>query len=725
MAFDFESALLSDYRPDLGVVADYFLRLKTAAPTDPPDVTGMLEGQFAVPIPELLQHLAKMVKNEFDTIYAYTVYGQTLRGMARDDIVEHFQDHVDDELEHANFLLRRMAVLGGGANVPEIDPPHPSTDPCDIIKTMLRMEQESIADWRTLVAMSAGNPMRIKAEEYMVKEQEHADDLWQLLPAVASPELMAIKTSSKADREAGRASAERAAAARFERYRYTRSERSGDLVGRIAGAVLGGSTHALHKKAPVSVGAAAVGQHVGGKIGREIGRRIDAERFAKEGSVFSENTNWPSGDPADAIVNRWIGHGNFDRARSRTIEAELAWGSQGQRTKGSMAAKMAMALKRAFDEMAVSNPNVAMAGGDQQGVVSGTGMTVPAAVTSDDEPVVQSPQPQAPMPTQAPLTDPALSSFVDAERAGTIAELQQQAAYYKQMADQAQQTAESMGQQLQSVQQQAGELEQQVQQSQAQIQQSMQQAQQIQQQAMQTAQAAQQIAAQSQVAHLQAVNDAMLHRQLSENMRAAVAKMKADIQTVLTNDPTQGIEMQLGGQTAPTAGPEVQPGGPAANAPDQELPPDATSPNGDTAPQGAASSNGGPAMEGAAPSGGVKTSGARFDQIKETLKRELKERGPYMAVGGALGAGVTALGRPHSVKTKKDLEAAEAKGGTATSDLNVAKQKIRHAMAEYVDKHPIAGSALIGIAAANTAGAVGPTARKAIAGYLKHRKDKR
>jgi hypothetical protein len=407
------------------------------------------------------------------------------------------------------------------------------------------------------------------------------------------------------------------------------------------------------------------------------------------------------------------------------MEAELAWGSQGQRTKGSMAAKMAMALKRAFDEMAVSNPNVAMAGGDQQGVVSGTGMTVPAAVTSDDEPVVQSPQPQAPMPTQAPLTDPALSSFVAAERAGTIAELQQQAAYYKQMADQAQQAAESMGQQLQSVQQQTGELEQQVQQSQAQIQQSMQQAQQIQQQAMQTAQAAQQIAAQSQVAHLQAVNDAMLHRQLSENMRAAVAKMKADIQTALMNDPTQGIEMQLGGQAVPTAGPEVQPGGPAANAPDQELPPDATSPNGDTAPQGAASSNGGPAMEGAAPSGGVKTSGARFDQIKETLKRELKERGPYMAVGGALGAGVTALGRPHSVKTKKDLEAAEAKGGTATSDLNVAKQKIRHAMAEYVDKHPIAGSALIGIAAANTAGAVGPTARKAIAGYLKHRKDKR
>jgi bacterioferritin len=789
MAFDFERALLEDARPELGVVADYFIRLKTAAPTDPPDTTGALEGQFAVPVPQVLQHLAKMVKNEFDTIYAYTVYSQTLRGMMRDELVEHFQEHAEEELEHANFLLRRMAVLGGGANVPEVDPPHPSTDPCDIIKTMLRMEQESIADWQILIKMCGDNPMRIKAEEYLAAEQEHADDLWQLLKPIASPESMVAKTAvsrkwlreavesakvpaqrlkqfadrqafrsvrlreanpssifeygsptnkadwvagradaalakikkaSKEDRKAGRESAERATAARFERERHSGGERSGDLVGRIAGAVLGGATHKLHKNAPASVGAAAVGQHVGGKVGREVGRRIDAARFEKQSAVFGEHTEWPSGDPADAKINSWVGQGNFDRTTSRVPEAELAWRSQGQQTKSASAHKMAAALKRAFDEMSGGNANAAMAGGSQQGSTGGTGATTMAGGPQAEESGSEQQPVAAPMPQQAPLTDPALSSFMGAERAGTMAELQQQAAYYKQLADQSQQAAESTGQQLQAVQQQAGDLQQQVQMTQQQIDQSMQQAQQIQQQAMATAQSAQQIAAQSQQAHLQAVNESMLHKQMSEQMRASVAQMKANIQSALMQDPTQGVEMQLGGQPAgPTAGPEVQPGGPAAGAPAQELPPGAAPPDGEAPPQQMSDgASGAPAMDGAVPAGELKTSGAKI----QALKHELKKRAPYMAAGGAVGAGLTALGRPHSEKTKRDVEKAEAKGGGPVGDLSVAKHKIRHALAEYVDKHPVAGSALMGAAAANVAGSVGPTVKNVAQGYLKHRK---
>ncbi len=720
MAFDFERALLEDARPELGVVADYFIRLKTAAPTDPPDTTGALEGQFAVPVPQVLQHLAKMVKNEFDTIYAYTVYSQTLRGMMRDELVEHFQEHAEEELEHANFLLRRMAVLGGGANVPEVDPPHPSTDPCDIIKTMLRMEQESIADWQILIKMCGDNPMRIKAEEYLAAEQEHADDLWQLMPPVADPVAMVAKQAEKEEHDKGRASAEQGLARKFRVEKGTRGERSGDLVGRIVGAVLGGATHKMHKNAPASVGAAALGQHVGGKVGQEIGRRIDASRFEKESAVIGEHTDWPSGDPADAMVQRMIGQGNFDRVASREPEAKVAWNSQGQRTKSAMVRKMAGALKRAFDEMAGGNANAAMAGGSQQGATGGTGATTMAGGPQAEESGSEQQPVAAPMPPQAPLTDPSLTSFLGAERAGTMAELQQQAAYYKQLADQSQQAAESTGQQLQAVQQQAGDLQQQVQMTQQQIDQSMQQAQQIQQQAMATAQSAQQIAAQSQQAHLQAVNESMLHKQMSEQMRASVAQMKANIQSALMQDPTQGVEMQLGGQPAgPTAGPEVQPGGPAAGAPAQELPPGAAPPDGEAPPQQMSDgASGAPAMDGAVPSGELKTSGAKI----QALKHELKKRAPYMAAGGAVGAGLTALGRPHSEKTKRDVEKAEAKGGGPVGDLSVAKHKIRHALAEYVDKHPVAGSALMGAAAANVAGSVGPTVKNVAQGYLKHRK---
>lgn len=822
MAFDFERALLEDAGPELGVVADYFLRLKHAAPTDPPDVTGALEGQFAVPVAKVLQLLAELVKNEMETVYAYTVYGQTLRDLAHDSIADHFEDHAGEEMDHAQFLLKRMAVLGGAANVPDLAAPHPSTDPCDIIQTMIRMEQEGIAGWHKLLSIVGDNPMRIKAEEYMAAEQEHLDDLWQLLKPMADPAAMVakqafavtregheldarvlrmreqqaiekmrmlqdegimgyrregggtnmgsfgkslstpvgditdnprhlayaarmheagrnawnpfggiltphdmeegggalqygkIKKASSEEHEKGRASAEQSLARKFHVEKGTRGERSGDLVGRIAGAVLGGSTHALHKNPVASVGAAALGQHIGGKVGREVGRAADERRFEKKSAVFSEGTIEPSGDPADRMIQQMIGRGNFDRVEHREPEARMAWNSQGLKT------KMASALKRAFDEMAGQNPNAAMAASmvPQQGEETGVEQhgALPAA------------PPQAPL-----LSDPALSSFLAADRAGTNAELQQQAAYYKQLADQAQMAADSTGQQLQQVQQQASDLQQQVMMTQQQIDQSMQQAQQIQQQAMATAQSAQQIAAQSQQAHLQAVNESMLHKQMSEQMRAGVMQMKANIQQALMGDPTQGVEMQLGptGQPAagpvpgqaPTAGPEVGPGGPAANAPAQELGPGEAPPNGEQQqPQAPAEAGGGPAMEGAAPSGEVKTSGAKIEALKKSLKEGLKKRGPYALAGGAAGAGLAAIGIPYSGKTKKDVDESERKGGGAVRDLNTARHKMRHAVAEYVDKHPVAGSALVGAAAANAAATAGPTVKNVIKGYLKHRK---
>ena len=151
--FDFERALLEDSGPELGVMADYYLKMKTSGAGDPPDETGALEGQFSVPPVQVLALLAELVKNEMETVYAYTVYAQTLRDLAHDAIADHFNQHAEEEMEHAQFLLRRMSVLGGPANVPELAPPAPSADPCDIVHTMIRMEQEGIAGWHKLLAV--------------------------------------------------------------------------------------------------------------------------------------------------------------------------------------------------------------------------------------------------------------------------------------------------------------------------------------------------------------------------------------------------------------------------------------------------------------------------------------------------------------------------------------------------------------------------------------------
>jgi bacterioferritin len=661
----------------------FFLSLKTAAATDPPDETGQLEGSFTVPIANALSLLSELVKNEMETIYAYTVYGQTLRDLAHESISQHFNDHAANETEHVQFLLKRMSVLGGPAEVPALEPPHPSTDPVDIIQTMIRMEQEGIAGWHKLLAIVGDNPMRIKAEEYMAQEQDHLDDLWQMLRPVANPE--AITATPKLP-----ASDSAAPAAEKIPVKKEKPARAGGAVGKVAAACL-----------------------------------------AKQAEVFTEGTDHPSADPSDYKVNRMIARGNFDRRAARTPEAELAWNRQGQMTKGAATyLKMAAAFKLALDDMAGSNANVALQGG------TGSNQNAMAAGQQADEPGSEQQSVAAPTP-QAPLKrDPALSSFLGAERAGSIAELQQQAEYYKQLADQAQQSAQTTGEQLQQVQQQAGALQQQMMAAQQQIDQSMQQSQQVQQQAMQTAQSAQQIAAQSQQAHLQAVNESMMHQQLSEQMRAGVLQMKGNIQQALSQDPTQGIEMQLGAAGGgagmppiganPTVGPEQQGVGPTANAPGTEVAPGGIQPEGGPpANQPIESSE--PAMDGSVPTGEAKVSSVReelsraFRAHAGKVKDEAKKRAPYALAGLATGAGLTALHRPHAERTKKDLDEAEAKGGGPISDLHTAKQKMRHAMAEYVDKHPVAGSAILGTAAASTASGVGPTVKNVVKGLVKHR----
>jgi bacterioferritin len=156
----------------------------------PPDETGELEGQFESPVEDVLAQMAKMVQNELKTQFAYMVYANSLRDFAHHSIAEEFEDHAKNEIEHADFLLRRMSVLGGPIHIPDIPSPPAATEPADIIRTMIRMEQEGIKNWRILRDLVGDeNPMRFKIEEYLTREQEHLDELWQLMPHEPTPEM--------------------------------------------------------------------------------------------------------------------------------------------------------------------------------------------------------------------------------------------------------------------------------------------------------------------------------------------------------------------------------------------------------------------------------------------------------------------------------------------------------------------------------------------------------
>lgn len=141
-----------------------------------------MEG-IAAPPPDTLGLYAAVAQAEFKSIFAYAVYGQTLRDLARNSLADEFQQHADEELEHAEWVLRRMAVIGGQPPLQDVPAPPPASDPIEVIQNLIQIEQEGIAAWQALHASLGDDPARFKVEEYLAAEQEHLDDLLRFLPA--------------------------------------------------------------------------------------------------------------------------------------------------------------------------------------------------------------------------------------------------------------------------------------------------------------------------------------------------------------------------------------------------------------------------------------------------------------------------------------------------------------------------------------------------------------
>lgn len=167
--------------PTLGESADYFIRLKKfAAPED----QGMALAQSGAPFQDqVIQFMLQMVQNEFKTMLAYKVYAQTVRGPGREGMAEEFEEHAENEIEHADFLLRRLSVLlGGPVPVPDIPPPAPLDDPNQILEVMIQLEQEGIENWKQLLGLLGDNPTKHEVENILTREVEHVDELFQFMP---------------------------------------------------------------------------------------------------------------------------------------------------------------------------------------------------------------------------------------------------------------------------------------------------------------------------------------------------------------------------------------------------------------------------------------------------------------------------------------------------------------------------------------------------------------
>ncbi len=198
----FEKNLMGDSSIPLHEAAEFFCGIKKHAEwTDPPDMTGELEGLFNVPPEQIIDKLKSVIALKWRKMIAYYTYAQCFRDHAWRAIKIEFGEHACDEHDDAEFYTKRAVALGGPVHIDVIDPPPASNNPFGILKMMARAEQEAIAEQRELLKMVGDeNPMRIRIEEALSHDQHHLDEMWQIMtqeehqsvdPAVAEAEMAA------------------------------------------------------------------------------------------------------------------------------------------------------------------------------------------------------------------------------------------------------------------------------------------------------------------------------------------------------------------------------------------------------------------------------------------------------------------------------------------------------------------------------------------------------
>ncbi len=175
--------MYTDESIPLEVATRFFAELtKRAEWTEPPDMTGALEGQFAAPVEQVLAKLKEVITAKLRKMVAYYTYAQSFNHHSWRAIKTEFGEHAEDEQCGAEFYMKRATVLGGPILIDAIEPPPPTTNPHTILMTMARAEQEGIFAQRALRQLVGDdNPMKVGIEEHMLKDQHHLDELFQMM----------------------------------------------------------------------------------------------------------------------------------------------------------------------------------------------------------------------------------------------------------------------------------------------------------------------------------------------------------------------------------------------------------------------------------------------------------------------------------------------------------------------------------------------------------------
>jgi bacterioferritin (cytochrome b1) len=137
-----------------------------------------MEGTLSVPVETMISELQKWLHSKYRIYAAYRSFADRIRGPWRDSLVEHWQEHSDEETENAYDIAMKIVGLGGDPAVGNISVPLVRPDVNEFCLCLIDLELDAISTAHKIIEMSGTlTSLKIMAENIMIIDTQHLDDL--------------------------------------------------------------------------------------------------------------------------------------------------------------------------------------------------------------------------------------------------------------------------------------------------------------------------------------------------------------------------------------------------------------------------------------------------------------------------------------------------------------------------------------------------------------------
>jgi len=154
---------------------------------------GAITADYKLDRKQVVGLLNEALATELVCVLRYKFHYYMATGIHSQSVKEEFKEHADEEQEHADWLAERIKQLGGKPEMnPDVLTRHShseykeGTSLADMIREDLIAERIAIDSYRAIIQFLGDNDPTSKRlmERILEKEEEHADDMADLLFAV-------------------------------------------------------------------------------------------------------------------------------------------------------------------------------------------------------------------------------------------------------------------------------------------------------------------------------------------------------------------------------------------------------------------------------------------------------------------------------------------------------------------------------------------------------------